>query len=122
MFTTFFAAWAAVAAQAGEPASPARPLQPVSAWARPNDYPAEEYRRRVQGEVGFELDVGADGRVSDCRITRSSGSEPLDRATCRMAVRARFEPARDSAANPVPGNYRGSLSWYLPGELRRPRR
>ncbi|MBA3525824.1 MAG: TonB family protein [Sphingomonas sp.] len=53
--------------------------------------------RREQGRVEFRLDVGENGRVTGCTITRSSGSRWLDSTTCRiLRSRARYTPARNS--------------------------
>jgi len=82
----------------------------VSAGARANlasyvtdsDYPASAVERGEQGTVRFTLAIGADGRVTGCTVTGSSGSAVLDSTTCRiMRSRARFTPARDSNGNPT---------------------
>ena len=66
-----------------------------------DDYPASALARREEGRVGFALEVGENGRVTGCTITRSSGSRVLDVATCRlMQSRARFTPALDSNGMP----------------------
>jgi protein TonB len=62
------------------------------------DYPAEAEQVGAQGTVAARLTVGAKGRVTDCRIRASSGSEALDAVTCRIILkRFRFAPARDSS-------------------------
>jgi protein TonB len=79
------------------------------------DYPASARAMSAQGQVGFVLTVGVDGRVADCTVTRSSGSAALDSATCRlMRSRGRFTPARDSTGNPVVATIADQVEWRLP--------
>ena len=79
------------------------------------DYPAEAFRRREQGRVAFEITISPEGRVSACRVTRSSGSASLDQATCEIMQRgAMFRPARDSHGNAVASTVRSAINWILP--------
>lgn len=95
----------------GPPLSPASVAQHFTR----DDYPAEALRRREQGTVWFRVDVGANGRVAACTITRSSGSADLDAATCRIVQRrARFAPARDAAGNALPDSISTHMKWRLP--------
>ncbi len=99
------------------PASIVRPAQPrdPGAYINEADYPAAALREREAGTVRFTLEVGADGRVTRCMITRSSGSSILDASTCRlMRSRARFTPAMDSSGNPATSGIEQSYSWKLP--------
>ena len=78
------------------------------------DYPAAAIRAGEQGDVGFRLDVGSDGRVAQCTVTSSSGSAILDSATCRMLTRrARFTPATDASAMPIEASTTGAIRWRL---------
>jgi len=101
---------------------PESPPPPEHARARANlasyvsdgDYPAEAMRLGQQGTVGFDLDISADGRVTQCHVMSSSGSELLDLTTCQiMLSRARFEPARDEEGNAVPDRISASIRWVL---------
>ena len=79
------------------------------------DYPMSALARREEGRVAFTLDVGENGRVTGCTITRSSGSAALDSSTCRlMRNRARFTPATDSNGMPAAGRVEDELVWKLP--------
>jgi protein TonB len=81
------------------------------------DYPPSAMRAEEQGTTGFRLDVGTDGRVTNCTITSSSGSNALDTATCRiLKSRARFTPARDSTGSPTHDATSGRIRWVLPQE------
>jgi protein TonB len=105
----------AAACEDSPAATPARAKANLASLFSDNDYPAEAVAAREQGLVGFALDVGPDGRVSGCTITRSSGSTSLDEATCSLiSARARFTPARDSGGAPVADHVRGRISWVLP--------
>ena len=68
----------------------ADPRYPVT---RP-PYPAEMIRADKEGVVGVEVYVGANGRVTDARIFKSSGFSSFDRSTIDEAKRKwRFLPA-----------------------------
>jgi protein TonB len=72
-------------------------------------------RRGQQGAAAFDLLIRPDGRVSDCRITRSSGSAELDAATCaKVSERASFTPAHDAKGDPVAGSFSGVIRWRIP--------
>lgn len=93
----------------------AQPLGLPGRWVSDADYPASALRRGDQGVTGFEITVGQDGRVRDCRIARTSGSADLDAATCaRLTQRARFTPARDEHGDLVMGRYSGVIRWQIP--------
>jgi protein TonB len=95
----------------------ARPRGAPSEWVTTDDYPANALRAGEQGRTGFRLDIGADGRVTGCTITQSSGSADLDQTACRILTRrARFTPARDAAGNPIASNYASNVLWKLPSE------
>ena len=80
-----------------------------------DDYPAGALRGEHQGLVRFRLEIGPDGRVSNCTIRSSSGSSSLDERTCRiLRTRSRFVPARDSEGHPVPDTRDGEVTWRLP--------
>lgn len=93
----------------------ARPKTSPGTWATTLDYPARAIREGREGTTAFRVSIGTDGRVTDCMIIRSSGSQDLDDATCaKVSKRAKFEPATDSAGNPVAGSYANSIRWVLP--------
>ena len=84
-------------------------------WATSNDYPSRALREEREGTTGFRVTVGTDGKVTDCQITRSSGSADLDDATCsNIRRRARFTPATDGDGNPTTGSYSNSIRWVIP--------
>ena len=105
------------------PPPPPRTVEPAKARANlasyvsNDDYPQDAIRNEQQGTTGFRLDVGPDGRVTNCTVTSSSGSSSLDSTTCRlMRSRARFTPATDSNGNRTSDSVSGRIRWQLPEE------
>lgn len=84
-------------------------------WATTNDYPSRALREERAGTTGFRVNVGPDGRVTDCQITSSSGHADLDEATCaNVRRRARFTPATDGEGQPTSGTYSNRIRWVIP--------
>jgi protein TonB len=88
------------------PAAPAAPAGPVSIddlsstmiGAPPPSYPMESRRRKEQGTVFLSVLIGTDGRVSEVGISRTSGSERLDKAALAAVRRWRWSPLIRSGA------------------------
>jgi len=108
------------------PAPPAPPPAPsqargaspdgLSRWSRriQENYPSRALREETEGTVGVAVTIDASGRVSSCRVTRSSGSGILDDAACKGMERyARFNPALDAAGNPTNGSYSTAITYKL---------
>jgi protein TonB len=84
-------------------------------WATTNDYPSRALREEREGTTSFRVQVGPDGRVTDCQVTGSSGHADLDAATCEnVRRRARFTPATDGEGNPTTGSYSNRVRWVIP--------
>lgn len=105
------------------PPKPAPAFKPVGAmpkgrpgnWVSTNDYPTRDIRQGNEGTATFLLAITADGKVSNCQITRSSGHPGLDEATCsKVSQRARFDPAKDETGQRVSGTYTGRITWVIP--------
>jgi periplasmic protein TonB len=97
------------------PNSPARPRNSLTTWITMDDYPASAQRENREGAGEATLTVGADGRVSNCRISVSTGHADLDEAACRnITRRARFDPALNAESRPVEGVYQHRFSFSLP--------
>ena len=83
---------------------------------RDRDYPREASRAKAGGEVEVRFTIEATGRVSGCRVTRSSGDGSLDRTTCALIEdRFRFKPATNAAGEAIPSQYGWRQSWWLEG-------
>jgi periplasmic protein TonB len=68
-------------------------------------YPAEAVRNNQQGSVRMRVTIDTNGRVSDCQIVESSGSEVLDQGACdNMRRHARYSPTLDEQGNPTEGH------------------
>jgi protein TonB len=77
------------------------------------DYPRAGREARKGHDVVIELAVGADGRVSNCRVTDPSPDAEADAITCRLATqRFVFRPRVNAAGEPVPGIYRWRQRWF----------
>ena len=83
-------------------------------WVTENDYSSSAIRQGLEGVARVSLTIGADGRVTGCQITGSSGHEELDAATCQLVTkRARFEPARNENGDKVGGTYSSAVRWRI---------
>ncbi|PZU12928.1 MAG: energy transducer TonB, partial [Sphingobium sp.] len=96
-------------------ATRAAPRGSPGSWVSDADYPSRAQREERSGTAGFRLEIGADGRVTNCTITSSTGHPDLDEATCRLLPkRARFKPAVGSDGQPMADTYNGRITWRLP--------
>ncbi|MEA3029289.1 MAG: hypothetical protein QOG13_614 [Sphingomonadales bacterium] len=99
-----------------DPVAPPVRTANLASYLSDLDYPVEAIRAGVQGRVTFILEVSPTGIVTDCHIVSSSGSDLLDRTTCRlMTERPRFAPARDAAGNATTDYVTSTVVWRLPG-------
>lgn len=81
--------------------------------------PNSEYRRLAfasgmdRGTVGLSIRVTPDGRATNCRIVRSSGSPVADSLMCQLTEEyVRFLPARDPQGRPVAQDVTWYPNWY----------
>ncbi len=105
------------------PAPPPKKVTPARAKANlgslfsDEDYPTSAVRAGESGATSFRLEVGANGRVTNCTVTSSSGSSALDSTTCRLLrSRARFSPATDSTGANTSDTVTGRIVWRLPAD------
>ncbi|MGV1682874.1 energy transducer TonB [Sphingopyxis sp. NJF-3] len=81
---------------------------------RDSDYPSPAARAKVGGEVEVRFTIETTGRVSGCRVARTSGDPSLDATTCRLIEkRFRFKPATDGRGTPIASQYGWRQSWWL---------
>ena len=98
-------------------AGPAPRIVDPAIWFRQESEAGDHWPHRWPGRAvsSFRVSVGADGRVTDCSIVKSSGYESLDRATCSALLRrGRFYPARNAAGEAVAGQWSGQALWTEP--------
>ena len=78
---------------------------------------------RSEEEIGDHTDprdhpeqpVEPDGRVTNCRVTHSSGVAELDALTCRlMEQRFRFRPSTDRYGRPIADEVDWDQDWIAP--------
>ena len=80
-----------------------------------SDYPPNLANAGIGGRVSVTIAVGTDGRVTGCRVTRSSGNTQLDSLTCRIIQqRYRFRPSTDRYGRPVPDEADVDQDWIPP--------
>lgn len=88
------------------------PLRRIRGRIRDSDYPPGALAAGVSGTVLVRFHVGIDGRVHDCKVTKTSGSPDLDEVTCRLILeRFRYEPTRDASGRKVPDTVEGEHRW-----------
>ncbi len=106
-------------ASADQPAAargiPARPRSGAfTQW----DYPAAAVHAVENGRTQIYLDISAEGSITDCRVTGSSGSPSLDATSCMVPLhRFRFTPGRNERGERVPSGYMQTITWVLPTHL-----
>ncbi len=95
--------------------TPPVPRRPLERLFSPMDYPAAAQETGAQGRVDVAMLISPAGRVAGCVIKSSSGSSPLDAATCRiLRSRAQFKPARDGDGQATMGVFAFSKTWKAP--------
>ncbi len=72
-------------------------LADANSCAKP-DYPARAARNGETGTVALALLIGTDGRVSDAKVSKSSGSRDLDRAAVAALSLCKFKPAMNNGS------------------------
>ena len=90
-------------------------LEHIAGEIERSDYPPELGRAGIGGRISVTLTVEPNGRVSTCRITRSTGVPQLDALTCRiMQQRFRFRPSTDRYGRPIRDEVDWDHDWIPP--------
>jgi TonB family protein len=77
-------------------------------------YPKESLARGEQGVVHYRVKLDRSGKPKVCEVTRSSGHERLDAATCNLLMdNARFTPNRDGRGRATRSTYDGKVHWRI---------
>jgi protein TonB len=93
----------------------AAPRNDPATWITTDDYRSSWIRREWVGIAGFRLEIAANGTIEQCTITRSTGHNAIDNATCALvSKRAKFQPARGGEGQAVAGSFNGAVEWRLP--------
>jgi TonB family protein len=104
-----------VAGVDGAPRAVQRARANLSQYFTSDDFPEPARLRGMEGTVGFQLAISAEGRVVGCAVTRSSGDSSLDEATCAILIeRARYAPGRDAQQRAVADTDFGRVTWRFP--------
>jgi protein TonB len=87
-------------------------LEQIAGEITPRDYPRRLREDGIGGTVGLSFRVEANGRVSRCSVTQSSGVPELDALTCRLIIqRFRYRPSTDRFGRPIPDTIDGEHEW-----------
>ena len=90
------------------------PPRPIRGSLRHADYPEGAAEAGAQGLVTARYYVETNGRVTGCRVTRSSGNAELDATTCRLIEqRFRYRPSLDPDGVPVRSVVVSNHEWVL---------
>jgi protein TonB len=82
-------------------------------WYSYADYPDKALGANEQGYVTVSFTIGVDGRMTDCKVIRSSGYALLDAVPCNvLPKRARFKPAKDAQGTPIVTHGTTSMAFY----------
>lgn len=89
---------------------------PASSPPIANDYPLTAFKNHEQGIVVFDLTIGTDGRVHDCKIVAAPNSPSLETATCTILTRrGAFTSKVDKNGQPTEFTLRSAVRWVIPG-------
>lgn len=110
--------WGADPAGFGPGATGARPRGDPADWLTIRDLGLGTATASVAYTAVFRLVVDRDGRASDCTLIESAGNVDLSSACRVLRSRARYEPARDGAGNPVSSVAVHYLGWRMDVDFR----
>ena len=105
---------AATSASAQEPAPSG--IKEAGAMSLPlSAYPAKARKKGQEGEVGYRVDVNAEGELRSCEIIKSSGHSVLDQATCELMIQhVKFTPDVNAQGRSLESIIQGTIVWKLP--------
>lgn len=84
-------------------------------WFSNDDYPSEALQNGQTGTSVIIWSIDTTGRISDCKVVKSSGAPSLDRASCQAVLRrGRYEPALGIDGKPVPTHAMRKVIWRMP--------
>ena len=80
-----------------------------------DNYPPESLRLGEEGDVGLSMDIGANGKINGCQVSKTSGYARLDRAACDLMllhVTRVSPPTKDGRR--VAAQREGAIGWRIP--------
>lgn len=78
------------------------------------NYPSKAIREGRSGRVAYTATIGANGKVTACNVTETSGHTDLDEAACAGVIRyARFNPALNDEGQPIEDVWTGAINYSL---------
>ena len=83
---------------------------------QPIRYPHGPMMRGEEGSAHVQFEVDGSGRITTCKVLKSSGSAELDAESCRLAERGQFRPPADASGKFTAGTYVQPVVWALPDE------
>lgn len=97
------------------------PPRLIKGRVKGSDLPRELNEMPIEGFVSVSYDVGTDGRVSNCVVTRSIGIAELDRLTCALIEqRFRYAPERSRDGEPIASTVEEDHHWHNSGMMEPP--
>jgi TonB family protein len=97
-----------------QPATADQPPRPIVGTQVLPIYPTISRTLGEQGTSQLQLGIGTDGRITDCRITKSAG-ERLDAAACAIVAHHwRYQPATHNGI-PIASSDSTEIIWNLNG-------
>lgn len=93
-------------------ARPARAINGGRDWVYTTDYPQDAIRAGRGGVTTVRLRVNNRGEVEECAIAQSSGHSDLDNIACMaMAMRGRYDPARNERGQRIASEVMRQIVW-----------
>ncbi len=83
----------------------------------PEAYPSEALQNDLEGKVVVGVTVDTNGRVSECEVIGSSGSDVLDQSACDSMRRfARYTIGRDEQGDPRESYDEKTIEYRIGGD------
>lgn len=106
------AAAQAVLVSRGIAMGPGKDPQPV--YRTETQYPVEQYRQKVEGDVEIAYSLDSAGAVTDAYVSRSTPPRVFDQAALNSFKQWRFTPMLDSSGQPrAASGFRFTLAFRL---------
>ena len=82
--------------------APGKDPQPV--YKTDTDYPLDQYRQKIEGDVEIAFDLDPTGAVIGARVNKSTPAMVFDQAALESFRKWRFTPMLDATGQPVSGS------------------